>query len=148
MTKLVCLAFLAGCGSDSITAVSVTTQQDFSADTRGIAWMWGTATDVADVGATLIASYDRPLTGRGFVIDVPENPHELIDQGFGPVSADRAEFYFDVFIDLDGDGMLCPDDLRQNFDDTPFETYATAPETLSVVMELIPTSETCRSIVP
>lgn len=148
MNKLVWLALLVGCGSDSITAVSVTTQEDFTADTRGIAWLWGTATDVADVGASLIASYDRSMTGRGFVIDVPENPHELIDQGHGPVTADRAEFYFDVFIDLDGDGMLCPEDLRQDYDETPFQTFATPPKTLSVVMTPIPATETCRSIVP
>jgi hypothetical protein len=150
VTRLVALLLVAGCGSSSITAISLTPPRggQLAPEARGIVWMWGTDANVADVGATLIDTYDQRLTGAGLAIDVPENAHELIDQGFGPVSAENARFYFDVFVDQDADGELCPGDLRQDFEVTAFETYPVPPQTLSVALSTIPSSEACRSIVP
>jgi hypothetical protein len=141
-----------GCSS-SASSTSITISQApagaFPAEARAIVWLWGYDEYLADASATLVASYVLPIVEMSALdVEVPDQPHELIDQGFGPVSAEDARFYFNVYVDLNGDGQLCPGDLRQDFDVTEFATFAIPPTTIDVAVTEIDSAGPCEPTVP
>jgi hypothetical protein len=106
----------------------------FAPEARADVTLYGFDTSLADAAASVIATYRLALPGGALTVDSPDSPHELIDQGTGPVPAERAQFYFTVFVDLNGDGTICPGDLRQDFDKSPFETFAQPPSSIDLAM--------------
>src|SRR5262245_1963851 len=135
MTRLALVTMiLAACGSGSTTTTFTLSETAFSPEARAHVTLYGFDTSLADAAASVIAEYRLALPGGALVVDVPDSPHELIDQGTGPVPAERARFYFDVFVDLNGDGQICPGDLRQDFDASPFETFALPPSSIDLTL--------------
>ncbi|MGK3962863.1 hypothetical protein WMF38_01560 [Sorangium sp. So ce118] len=89
--------------------------------------IWGSERYVADVGATAIARYTFEVQALpvDLALDVPENPHTLISQGFGPVEREDAQFYFSsVVIDVGSDGQICENDFVQDYDRSDFVSFA------------------------
>ena len=109
-------------------------ETEFPSEARAVVTLYGFDVALADAAASVIAEYRLALPGSALTVDIPDSPHELIDQGNGPVPVDRAKFYFNVFIDLNGDGQICPGDLRQDFDVSPFETFATPPSSIDLAL--------------
>jgi hypothetical protein len=144
MTRLALLTtLLVGCGSGSTTTRFTLSETTFPPEARADVTLYGFDTSLADAAASVIADYRLALPGGALTVDIPDSPHELIDQGNGPVPAERAEFYFDVFVDLNGDAKICLGDLRQDFDVSPFKTFATPPSSIDLAMVEIDTGD-CR----
>jgi hypothetical protein len=145
-TRLTLLALLAACGSDrsDMPTSFVLSQSTFPAEARAHVTLYGYDSGLADVAAGIVATYVLPLPGGPVIVDIPDSPHELIDQGHGPVPVDRARFYFAFDVDLNGDGRICPGDLRQDFDRTPFQTYARPPSEIDLSLVEIEAGGPCR----
>jgi hypothetical protein len=131
----------------SITLSQLPTGTSTSA--RAVIWLWGYSSSLADARASLIEAYALPIEpGMPVAVEIPANPHEMIDQGHGPVSAADARFYFSVYVDVDGDGQLCPGELRQDFELSPWASFATPPTSIDVALTEIDANRPCEPIVP
>jgi hypothetical protein len=149
LARLILPLFLIGCGSGSESQTTLTLTQMPSAhgpEARVIVALWGYDRYLADAGASLIASWQLPLEPTGVVeLDIPDEPHALIDQGEGPVAADQAGYYFQIHVDVDGDGQLCPGDLRQDYAVADQEFFDAVPTSLTVPLAPIEAGRACES---
>ena len=137
-----------GSGAQGTTELALSSREKFSLseNSRALVLLWGYDRTLADAGATLISRFNQSASKLPLKLDVPANPHELIDQGLGPVAQHNAKFYFNVFIDLDGDGQICMGDLVQDYDaaDQQFFDYELPA---SVTFPVIPQADDfCRSL--
>ncbi|WP_437961182.1 hypothetical protein WME76_17140 [Sorangium sp. So ce119] len=91
--------------------------------------LWGYDSHVADASATAVARYtfDVEALPVELDLDIPEEPHTRIDQGFGPVEREDAKFYFSVVIDVGSDGQMCAEDLLQDYDRSDWMSFAEEP---------------------
>jgi hypothetical protein len=137
---------LTACSSGEKTELR-TNRVDFPSTARVIVWLWGYDNQVADLSASLIRAYDEPANQGPILLEIPDEPHRLIDQGLGNVPQERASFYFSVYVDLNGDAQLCPGDLRQQVDDLPFYNGA-PPETIDAIFTPIETGNACMATTP
>jgi len=142
---MVCAA-LVGCGGGDSNVELSLTGQTLGDNARAIVSLYGYNTSVADEAATLIESYDLPAAAT-LDLEIPANPHELIDSAHGPTTASEAKYYFAVYVDVNADGQLCPGDLREDFG-ADLVTFTTPPSALSVPMTPIATNTPCRSAAP
>ena len=116
---------------------------------RAIVWLWGEDRNLADASATLIERYTLTIEPAGRVmVLLPDRPHERIDQGLGPVEIDEATFHFSIFVDVDGDGALCPGDLRQDFVASHLAFFAALPASLRIALTPISSSDACMPTTP
>lgn len=139
---------LLGCGSSGTETTLTLTQlpTDAGPEARVLVKLWGYDRSLADAAASPIGFWQLPLDASGvFQLDIPEDPHTLIDQGQGPVPASEAGFYFKVYVDLDGDGQLCPGDLHQDYDVTDQEFYdAVVPSSITVALAPFEAGRPCE----
>ncbi|MDI1435367.1 hypothetical protein [Polyangium sorediatum] len=91
--------------------------------------LWGYDSRLADASATAIRRYTLEVTALpvDLELDIPANPHSLIDQGVGPVAREDAGFYFSLVVDVDRDGQQCEKDLVQDFDRSDFTSFDEEP---------------------
>ncbi len=91
--------------------------------------LFGYDHNLADASATAVARYTLEVEALpvDLELDIPEDPHTLIDQEAGPVGPDKARFYFHIAVDVDLDGQLCEEDIIQDFDRSEFTSFATKP---------------------
>ena len=147
--------FLLGCGSESrspsrITLALTQVPSAYGPEARVIVKLWGYDRGLADASASMIASWRLPLDATSVLeLDLPADPHELIDQGAGPVRAEEAGYYFDVHVDVNGDDQLCPGDLRQDYGVAePAFFVAVLPSSLTVPLTLIEAGRACEPALP
>ncbi|MGK3993624.1 hypothetical protein [Sorangium sp. So ce1024] len=91
--------------------------------------LWGYGAYVADAPATAVARFmfDVEALPVELELDIPEEPHTRIDQGFGPVEREEARFYFKVYIDVGRDGQICEEDFVQDYDRSDWMSFAMQP---------------------
>ncbi|HTN91559.1 MAG TPA: hypothetical protein VL242_48160 [Sorangium sp.] len=92
--------------------------------------LWGYDQYVADASATAVARYTFEVEALpvDLALDIPDDPHTLINQGFGPVERSRARFYFSsLAIDVGSDGQICENDFVQDYDRSDFMSFAMEP---------------------
>ena len=68
-----------------------------------------------------------------------DEPHNEIDHGWGPPDPEDALYWFDVTVDLDGDGRICPGDLFEDFDARDLQFFrGEAPTDVTIALHRIP----------
>ena len=97
--------------------------------------LFGFDRTVADGPATAVDQTFASISGipADITLTWPSNPHTLIDVGFGPVDVSDGRYYLSVFVDIDGDGMICMGDYIQDFDQTPFRSFSDKPVSVTVI---------------
>ena len=143
----VCL-LLAACGS-SAASFTLHTEftETFEQPALAIIHLFGYEKTLADAPASLIETYEIEVGQMPATLDIeiPDAAHERIDQGVGPVTADRAAFYFAVYVDVDGDAQICPGDWSQDFGVAEPQVFdGQPPSTVAVAMKLNDESYVCR----
>lgn len=117
----VLVAPLAACGADpGAIDVSVTGPDDvtLSAASRLTLSIYGYDTRIADQSATLIRTRVEPITALPVVVSValPDDALARVDPTVGGDLAANVRFYLaGVYVDVDGDGAICPGELTQDF---------------------------------
>ncbi|HEU4404441.1 MAG TPA: hypothetical protein VFS43_04030 [Polyangiaceae bacterium] len=91
--------------------------------------LWGSDRELADASASAVERYEIQVGALPVELElnIPNSPHERIDQGHGPVAREDARYYFSVTVDVGRDGKLCASDFVQNFDRTDFSSFGEAP---------------------
>lgn len=140
-------SLLGACGDTQTTLTLTQLPADTGPEARAVVTLYGFDELLADAAADVIGRWQLPLDASGVVVlDVPADPNTLIDQGSGPVSEADARYYFIVHVDVNGDGQLCPGDLRQDYDNTDVQFFDTVPESFSVALAPIDADRSCETI--
>lgn len=107
--------------------------------------LYGTNIRAAGNKATLLSETITDINTIPSIItlDWPKNAHQLIVEPAVMVPED-AGYYLNVSIDVNNDGLFCLGDLRQDFNQTPFQMMANKPQ-VALQFQLIPvTNEVCE----
>ena len=90
---------------------------------------WGSEGGLQDAGASAVARYAIEVESlpAAIELDLPKDPHAQIDQGHGPVTREKASYYFSVTVDVGRDGKVCASDLVQDYNRTGTKAFGDAP---------------------
>ena len=141
-------ALVGGCEEQGHTLILETDGSvEISEGTR-VRWtLFGTDVNVADAEGSTIADGSEAIDAfpASVRIQLPTNPHGLIDQGFGETRKKDASFWFYVTVDLDGDGRVCPGDLYEDFEGRDKDFFdEEVPRRVTVPMAVIPEDWPCE----
>jgi len=109
--------------------------------------LWAYDSTIADQADTLLAVANTSVNALPSAVSmsVPDDAEGRVTPNSG--ASTRLCYYVSVVIDVDGDGQICPGDLRVDYDRASFRQTCTIDEMEKVFfMKLLAAGEACRPV--
>ncbi len=120
---------------DTLITMAYSFEREFDPPAEALVLLRGYDINDPSEMATIInvERFDVTELPTDLALENPDDPHLLIEQGLVEVSAEDARFYFTIYVDVDGDGQICPGDFGQDWSRSQLSSFGVnLPDTLEL----------------